>query len=238
MAAYFGTKVGARMEHVAYDYEHRSVWLINHSLKNEGQRQVLIDVIDTHGRQLSGTKVSINTTPNSAKPVSPVDTIQAIQDVAFLRLILRDPKSDMIISRNVYWVSQTTDVLDWSKSNFFTTPVTTFANYTKLQFLSAANVKASLRSEIPTLTDALTRAVIQLENKSEVPAFFIRLNAIHASEEAEIAPIYWSDNYVTLWPKEKLSVTIAFHGNPQQIIIEASGQNVERVTMKGAEIQQ
>ncbi|KAJ6022392.1 uncharacterized protein N7446_012745 [Penicillium canescens] len=217
MAAYFGTKVGARMEHVAYDYESRNIWLINHSVENEGQRQVLIDVIDTHGNKLSGTKVNITTTPHSAKPVSSVDAINTIQDVAFLRLILCDPKSDLVISRNVYWVSQTTDVLDWSKSNFFTTPVTTFANYTKLQSLPTANIKVLLRPQRSTSsTYGLTQAEVQLENESGVPAFFIRLNAIHASENAEVAPVYWSDNYITLWPKEKLRVTVAFQGNLRQ----------------------
>jgi exo-1,4-beta-D-glucosaminidase len=71
-----------------------------------------------------------------------------------------------------------------------------------------------------------------------VPAFFIRLNAIHASENAEVAPVYWSDNYITLWPKEKPRVTVAFQGNLQQTIIEISGQNTEKMTLKGADMQQ
>ncbi|KAJ5301265.1 hypothetical protein N7508_006128 [Penicillium antarcticum] len=237
MAAYFGTKVGARMEHVAYDYESRSVWLINHSLKNEGERQVLIEVIDTQGNKLSSTEANIKTTPNFAKPVTSVDAIDTIQDVAFLRLVLRDPKSNLIISRNVYWISQTRDVLDWPKSNFFTTPVTTFANYTKLQSLAAANVKPSLHPERSSFADGLTRAEVHLENESEVPALFLRLNAIYASEQAEIAPVYWSDNYITLWPKEKLCLTVAFRGNLQETIVEVSGQNVKTVTLKGADMQ-
>jgi len=36
MGAYFGTKVGTRQEHVAYDYDKQSVWLINHALQIDG----------------------------------------------------------------------------------------------------------------------------------------------------------------------------------------------------------
>lgn len=32
MGAFYGTKRGTRFEHVAYDYQTESVWLINHSL--------------------------------------------------------------------------------------------------------------------------------------------------------------------------------------------------------------
>ncbi|KAJ5771424.1 uncharacterized protein N7511_003475 [Penicillium nucicola] len=228
MAAYFGTKVGARMEHVAYDYQSQIVWLINHSTKNEGERQVVIDVIDTLGSKLLGTKVNINTAPHSAMQVSSIDVINLIQDIAFLRLVLRDPRSDLDLSRHVYWISQTTDVSDWSQSNFFTTPVIMFANYTKLQSLSAVKVKASLYPARSRFVDDLTHA--------EVPAFFLRLNAIHASEQAEI--VYWSDNYITLWPKEKLCVTVDFKGKLQHTRVEISGQSLEKVTLNGADLQQ
>jgi exo-1,4-beta-D-glucosaminidase len=53
MGAYFGTKVGNRLEHVAYDYEAKSVWLINHSLDKQGGREVSIDLIDADGKTIS-----------------------------------------------------------------------------------------------------------------------------------------------------------------------------------------
>lgn len=232
MAAYFGTKVGARMEHVAYDYESQNIWLINHSLENSGNRHIKVDLIDSNGEELSEATVESNTTPHSSKVVASLNGIKTIKDIGFLRLTLSDTKYEGFLSRNVYWLSPTTDVLDWSNSDWYTTPVTKFAKYTKLETLKPATLNGSLHSlESPT-DDGLTHAEVLLENQSAGPAVFIRLNAINALKSVEIAPLYWSDNYVTLWPKENLRLTVAFEGDIQHTVVEITGRNVEKVTLK------
>ncbi|CAP80969.1 Pc12g13420 [Penicillium rubens Wisconsin 54-1255] len=232
MAAYFGTKVGARMEHVAYDYESHKIWLINHSLEKEGNRQINVDFIDSIGKELSQATVESKTNPHSSKVVASLDGIRKAKDISFLRLTLSDPESEDVLSRNVYWLSPTMDVLDWSESDWYTTPVTKFAKYTKLETLKPATLKASLHSLESSTDDGLTHAEVVIENKSAGPAVFIRLNALDALEGAEIAPLYWSDNYVTLWPKEQLRLTVAFEGDIQHTVIEITGRNVEKVTLK------
>ncbi|KAJ5878385.1 hypothetical protein N7455_001850 [Penicillium solitum] len=232
MAAYFGTKVGARVEHVAYDYESHEIWLINHSLDKSGNRQIKVDFIDANGKELSGATVESNTNPHSSKVVASLAGIKKVKDVGFLRLTLSDSKSQAVLSRNVYWLSSTTDVLNWSKSNWYTTPVTKFTKYTKLEALKPATLKASLHSVELASDDGLTHAEVVLENQSAGPAVFIRLNAINTSENAEIAPIYWSDNYVTLWPKEQLRLTVAFEGDIKNTLIEITGRNVGKVSVK------
>ncbi|EKV06673.1 Glycosyl hydrolase, putative [Penicillium digitatum] len=232
MAAYFGTKVGARAEHVAYDYESHNIWLINHSLGNYGSRQVKVDLIDAHGKEIFVATVESNTMPHSSKLVVMLAEIKKIKDVGFLRLTLSDCKSQAIISRNVYWLSATPDVLNWSKSNWYTTPVSNHARYTKLEALKLATLKASLNSVASPTDDGLTHAKVVLENQSAGPAVFIRLKAINATENAEIAPLYWSDNYVTLWPKEQLRLDVAFEGDIQDTLIEITGRNVDKVIVK------
>lgn len=232
MAAYFGTKVGARTEHVAYDYESHEIWLINHSLDKSGNRQIMVDFIDADGKEISGATVESNTTPHSSKVVASLAGIKKVKDIGFLRLTLSDSKSQAVLSRNVYWLSPTTDVLNWPKSNWYTTPVTKFTKYTKLETLKPATLKASLHSVESPTDDGLTHAEVVLENQSVGPAVFIRLNAINTSENAEIAPLYWSDNYVTLWPKEQLRLTVAFEGDIKNTLIEITGRNVEKVTVR------
>ncbi|KAJ5467889.1 hypothetical protein N7475_005641 [Penicillium sp. IBT 31633x] len=229
MGAYFGTKVGARMEHVAYDHERQTVWLVNHSPERKGDRHIQIDLIDTEGHKLSSAKFHTSTAPLSSKSVTSLDTIDKLKDIGFLRLILTDPKTKEVLSRNVYWLSPTTDTLDWSESNWYTTPVTRFANYTKLESLSPATLKASFHELKTSQGGSLTHAEILLENQSSSPAVFIRLNAINKLEQAEVAPVYWSDNYVTLWPKERLRLTVAFEGDIQHTMVEITGRNVKNL---------
>ncbi|KAF9238189.1 CAZyme family GH2 [Penicillium roqueforti] len=211
MAAYFGTKVGAQ---------------------NSGNRHIKVDLIDSNGEELSEATVESNTTPHSSKVVASLNGIKTVKDIGFLRLTLSDTKYEGFLSRNVYWLSPTTDVLDWSNSDWYTTPVTKFAKYTKLETLKPATLNGSLHSlESPT-DDGLTHAEVLLENQSAGPAVFIRLNAINALKSVEIAPLYWSDNYVTLWPKENLRLTVAFEGDIQHTVVEITGRNVEKVTLK------
>ncbi|KAJ5152597.1 Exo-beta-D-glucosaminidase [Penicillium canariense] len=234
MGAYFGTKVGNRLEHVAYNYETERVWLINHSLEQDGDREISIDLIDTNGKEISGAKVDTSTVPNSSKEIQQVSGINKIKDVAFLRLVLRDTKANRELSRNVYWLSPKPDVLNWDESNWYYTPVTDYANYTKLETLSPARVKARVQPVKAKSKDGLTYAEVQLENTSNVPAVFLRLNAVRSSDGTEIAPVYWSDNYVTLWPNEKLRVVVSFEGDITQTVIQVSGRNVEKQALKGS----
>lgn len=233
MGAYFGTKVGNRVEHVAYDYEAESVWLINHSLAKNERREISIDLIDADGKAISRSKVTTTTVPNASKEIQRVTGIGKIKDIAFLRLILRDTKAQKDLSRNVYWLSPKTDVLNWDNSTWYSTPVTKYANYQKLETLSSADVHATVKNAKPQNKDGWTYADVQLENKSKVPAVFLRLNVISSSDGAEVAPVFWSDNYVTLWPGEKLTVSGRFEGDMKETVVELSGRNVKKQTLKG-----
>ncbi|KAJ5691792.1 Glycoside hydrolase family 2 N-terminal [Penicillium macrosclerotiorum] len=235
MGAYFGTKVGTRMEHVAYDYDTENIWLINHSSEARGQREIFVDLIQENGKKISSVKLKAYTLPTSSKQLRALSGIDKIKDIAFLRLVLRDPKVKRDLSRNVYWLSPKTDTLDWEDSNWYTTPVTDYANYTKLESLSVAKVKASIQGTKTLTKDGWVYAHIQLENKSNIPAVFLRLNVLKL-DGTEIAPVFWSDNYVTLWPKEKIRLEVGFesvNGDLKQTVIEISGRNIKKRRIKG-----
>lgn len=237
----FGTKIGTRVEHVAYDYKENALYIINHSLVNSGNRSVSVDVVDIDGNSLGQEKHRINTEPNaSRKIVDNVAGVNKTQDVAFIKLELRDDEQDQtLISRNVYWVSRKLDVLDWDSSTWYHTPVSEYSDLTALNDLDLAFVELSVE-----LTEAggdnedgdwdASNARIILENKSDVPAFFLRLNALDSGSESgggEIAPIFWSDNYVTLFPRETLELSVEYPGIScnESVVVEVTGFNVEKV---------
>ncbi|KAL1956109.1 hypothetical protein VTO42DRAFT_7628 [Malbranchea cinnamomea] len=223
IATYFGTKVGTRTEHVAYDYQHRTLYLINHSLERKGPRTISVDLIDLEGNPLSSVEINANTSPNSSKHVGRIAGTDEISDVAFLRLILRDDESGVVLSRTVHWLSSKVDVLDWDNSTWYYTPVIDPVNFTALDNLAPASVKASIKLGE---AGAEFEVKVVLENESDVPAFFLRLTALHGEEE--IAPVYWSDNYVTLWPKETLELVVNLGENRcGDLAIEITGYNVE-----------
>jgi exo-1,4-beta-D-glucosaminidase len=214
---FFGTKVGARFEHVLYNYVDKDVWLINHSLDREGARTVDVDVIDLSGKQLAQKTFEVETKPNVASKVGDVPGLDEAEGVVFLRLVLRDGQGESL-SRNVYWVAKTVDTLDWEESTWYHTPVTEFADYTALFEMDEASVKAT------TIEAGEGAYTVTLENESELPAFFIRLNLVDANGD-DVVPVTWSDNYVTLWPQEKIELKVhGWDGSGAKVAID--GGNV------------
>lgn len=225
--SYFGAKVGARPEHVAYDYVQRAIYVINKSLDRRGQRAVEAQFMSLDGRVLSTSRATEETEPNRSKRLPTTMAAVPSQDgVILLRLLLSDD-ANTTLSRNVYWLSRTTDSLDWANSTWYHTPVTGFADFTALNTMQSANVSVSVS---PSAAKGARK--VTLENKSTVPAVFVRLNVID-ERGADVTPIFWSDNYVTLWPGEKMDLDMAEgSGGSRGRAIEISGKNVAAATMR------
>jgi len=223
--SYFGTKVGARQEHVAYDYLKKSVYLINHSIDKKGSRGITVDVIDKNGKTLYQTTKTVDTEPNTSRNVLDLSApLKSITDVVFLRLTLKEGREKGgTLSRNVYWLSKDLDTLDWENSDWFFTPVTRYADYKSLNKLESAKISVSARTAKSKPGEKGNSSVVTLENRSSVPAFFVKLNLVDKAGN-DVLPVFWSDNYVTLFPHEKLELEVQGKG---AAAIQVSGKNVE-----------
>lgn len=220
--SYFGSKVGGRAEHVVYNYHDKDIWLVNHSLDRKGARSVEVEVLDLAGGSVASKTFDVETTPNAAARVEAVPGLDEAKGVVFVRLVLRDGDGSAL-SRNVYWVAPTVDELDWANSNWYTTPVTEYADYTSLFDMEEATVKASATAvKGSSRTGGVHK--VTLENESEVPAFFIRLNLVD-DQGKDVNPVTWSDNYVTLWPGEKMELTVSGWGDAGAEV-QIDGSNV------------
>lgn len=116
--SYFGAKTGSRPEHIAYDYAHKRVFIINHTRDRQGPRTVELEIIDLNGKQIWNKTASFITNPNSSKSVFKVKKLKKAKDMVLIRLILKDTASNETLSRNVYWLSKQTDKLKWRKSTW------------------------------------------------------------------------------------------------------------------------
>ena len=219
--SYFGTKVGSRTEHVAYGYDDKSVYLINHSLTQKGHRMVDIELMDIGGKVLAKKTVAAQTVPNTSKAIATVPGLNKIKDVAFLRLLLKD-SNGVVLSRNIYWLSSSPDVLEWNRSTWFYTPCKSFADFTALSKLKTASISAS--------TTGRSTLTVTLQNYADVPAFFIRLNLVDLNGN-DVVPVLWTDNYVTLWPHEKLELQVTSTGGAPASL-QVSGSNIGPLEIK------
>ncbi|KAF4506630.1 hypothetical protein G6O67_006695 [Ophiocordyceps sinensis] len=219
-ASYFGTKTGCRVEHVAYDYLDQTVWLINHSLDGRGERSIAAELMDLQGNVLSTQSFHAHTRANTAARAGNMSGMGSIRNVGLLRLLLSDEQG-ATLSRNVYWLAKSVDRLSWNESTWRHTPVSEFADLTALASMRTATI--SIRRRCLTQESQL----LELENLSRTPAFFIRLNLVD-KEGADVNPVRWSDNYVTLWPREKLQLEAVFtNAESGATKVVVSGGNVD-----------
>ncbi|KXX74145.1 Exo-beta-D-glucosaminidase [Madurella mycetomatis] len=225
--SYFGAKVGSRIEHAAYDYVNRALYLINRSLDRHGKRRLEIQAMGADGRVVHEETVEAETSPNTSGKIAELgDFMRSVNGVVFLRLLLTD-EAGTVLSRNVYWLSGEVDELDWESSEWYVTPVTRYVDYTAFNEMAPANVT------VDAVGAEGASVAVTLENKSDVPAFFVSLNLVDGVGE-DVLALTWDDNYVTLWPGEKMTLRAKAVGDGKWApdAVQVIGKNVGRKEVK------
>ncbi|MET0237245.1 MAG: sugar-binding domain-containing protein [Kibdelosporangium sp.] len=179
--SYFGAKKATRPLHVQYSYDDRSVVLANTGL-SAADLTVRATAFALDGRVLSDQSTPATADPNTSRRVL---RVPAASETYLLRLLVQD-STGREIDRNVYWLSTSDDVLDFGKSTWWHTPATGYADFTALQNLPKATVTTTIRG-----------SEVVLHNNSGTVALAVR---------ADLPGAQWSDNYVTLWPGETLTL--------------------------------
>jgi exo-1,4-beta-D-glucosaminidase len=112
-----------------------------------------------------------------------------------------------------------------------------FGNLTALQTLAPATVTAKATSVVNGSTGTTT---VTLTNTSTTPtvAFFLRADVRYGNAagvpnagDNEILPITWSDNDVTIWPGESVTLTGTYNATTLQAdgyvpVVSVYGSNV------------
>ena len=224
--AYFGAKKGNEPVHIQYSYGTRAIVLVNHTLTDQHGLQATIRVRNLDGsvrynKHLTG----IDLAGNHTLRLLTLPTPSGLSPTYFVELSL-DSTADQPVSRNVYWLSTRPDVLDWAHSNWYLTPVTQYADLTALQALPTATneLHATLRHEG---SENVVTVTLKVPASSKAVALFQHLAIRQATHGDLVLPILWSDNDVTLWPRESLTLTARYAAQGTAApVIEVSGWNV------------
>jgi exo-1,4-beta-D-glucosaminidase len=121
---------------------------------------------------------------------------------------LRLQRGDSTVSSNLYWLSTRPDVLNADSTTWYVTPVKSYADFTALAQLPPAQVRSSMQS---TRQGSANVSHVTVTNTSNHLAFFIRLQIKAGPKGAEVLPVTWSDNYVSLLPGETRRLTARYN---------------------------
>jgi exo-1,4-beta-D-glucosaminidase len=229
--AYFGAKIANEPVHIQYSYDTRAIMAVNHTLTNEHGLRASIRVRNLEGsvafeKRLQGIELAGNATRQLTTLPAPA----ALSSVYFIELELASADGKPI-SRNVYWLSTQTDELDWANSNWYLTPVTRYADLTPLQSLptATADVRATMRHEGG---EDIASVTLTVPPSFKAVALFQHVSIKGPAGGELMLPILWSDNDVTLWPGESLTLTARF-ATPGAAtpVVEVSGWNVPTISV-------
>jgi len=223
---YFGAKRAMEPLHPVYGYDDHSIWVVSSQYEDAKGLKLTAKLINLDASEKYFQQLTVNAPADSTSKVLTLPAVEGLSPTYFLVLRLED-SAGKVAGSNFYWLSTRPETIDWEKSNWYTTPTASYADYTALAQLPRVKVKVSGRTE--RLGEyAITH--VSLENPSKSLAFFIRLKVEKGNGGEEILPVLWQDNYISLLPGEKRELTATYRASElgaAEPAVKVSGWNVE-----------
>jgi exo-1,4-beta-D-glucosaminidase len=151
----------------------------------------------------------------------------------FLRLQMKDA-AGKLIDDNLYWLSTQPDQLDNAHATWYYTPETQYADLTGLNSLPQVKLAAAYSLEHHDRNESVR---VHLRNPSKSVAFMVHLRVAHGARGQDIAPVFWEDNYVSIFPGEERTINGSFVARDldgAEPVIEIDGWNVAPETLRPA----
>ena len=213
---YFGTRKANEPLHVLYRYDDGKVAVVNSTLEAQDGMAVRARMFDLSGKELFDQQANADM---PADAVVAAFRVPAQPATSFLYLELNDAHG-RTLSQNFYWIPAKLAQMDWPKTTYVTTPAIHYADMRDLSQLPPASVQWSVHEGKEP-----GEVVVDLKNSGKTVAFFLHVRAVKAGTEEEIAPVFWSDNFVSLPPQG--SRVLIVKSLPGSAEFKLSGWNVE-----------
>ncbi len=220
---FFGAQKGCEPLHVMYSYDDRSIVVTN-------QFPHRFDGLVVRARIHDGGRAHIDEKVASGLAVPADGTVVAMtlppleREVTFVDLRL-ETADRRLISSNFYWLPRVPDVIDHANSSWMHTPTAEHADLTALRRLPPTELVVAA-----TRDDGVR---VELENPTDRLAFFVQLRLADASG-ADILPVVWTDNYISLLPGDARTLNAVAPGGselPHEVRVEVTGLNVATVSV-------
>jgi exo-1,4-beta-D-glucosaminidase len=226
---YFGTKKACEPVHIQYSAPNDSIVVVNSSYRSYSGIRAKVRILNLDLTEKFSREASLDAEPDSTSTLFALPKIEGLSRTYFLKLDL-DDSAGHALSRNFYWLSSKPDVLDWDKSTWYYTPISSYADFTALSSLPRVRLGVSAVSGTEGQNE-LTR--VTLKNPRSSLAFFVHLQVRKGKDGEDVHPILWQDNYVSLLPGETREITAAYAASDlggAKPVVRVDGWNVEMTT--------
>jgi exo-1,4-beta-D-glucosaminidase len=223
---YFGTKKACEPIHVSYSYDDNSIAVINSTYEPVKGLKVTARVLNFDLTEKFSKSATVDLDSDGVvRPITLPKDIDGLSETYFVRLDATDA-SGKEVSNNFYWLSKKPDTFDTTKSTFFDSQITGWGDLTSLNSLEQVKPEVHASAE---RKGSKVIVHVGLQNASKSLAFMTHLAIAKGKGGDDVAPILWSDNYVSMLPKETRELTGTFDASELEgkaPFLEVDGWNI------------
>jgi exo-1,4-beta-D-glucosaminidase len=223
---YFGAKIAMQPLHPMYSPTDQTIWVVSSQYIDAPGLRLETKIYNLDMTQKFSRTTTLDAGADSTQRLFALPKLQGLSSVYFLKLVLSDRRGK-VVGSNFYWLSTSPDTIDWSKSNWYTTPSSASADYTALAHLPKVHLEI-----VETTQQAGQRTVthVTIRNPSNALAFGIRLKLDKGPHGDEVLPAVWEDNYISLLPHERRDIAVTYATGSLGVakpVVEATGWNTD-----------
>lgn len=210
-ACLYGLREGAKPIHVMFDPVHRKVIVANNTFKATGKLTVQVRCYDITGKMTMASETGIEVRADQVATVA--DIHRAIDSLSrnagsLLSLSLVDMNAK-VLDENIYWLPD-------SRGNF-----------------SGLGHMPKATPEVTAVNKGSGRIEVDLFNPGSGWAFFNRVSVIDDETRERILPVFCNNNYISVPPGERRSVTLEFTPDVDDVpAVMIEGWNVDTKIIK------
>lgn len=201
--AFYGTRKACAPLTPIYNYKDKDIYINNSHLESFTDLVLSIKIYSTDSEVLFSEEQPFSIEKNRSQKVFEFPELDLPSTTYFLDLRIKDGSSEEL-ANNFYWLSTKQDVPDFSATTWVHTPTSEFADLTGINNLEHPELTMNTDKEVKG------NQIIfhcHLENKGDKIAFFNELIAKNNETGEVILPVFWDDNYISLLPGEKRTIS-------------------------------
>jgi exo-1,4-beta-D-glucosaminidase len=224
--AFYGARKAGQQVNIVYHYGDKKLYLVNNGIAPLTNLQAEIRAMTSHSQEIYHNNLTVDIDANAVKQLDDLSNMNAPGSLYFIDLKIKDGQGKLL-GDNFYWLSTSEDVLDYSRHEWFVTPMKSFADLTELNQLPAASVTASHTIDTNGNKTLIT---VKLDNSSDNLAFGIELRIEKGASEQSVVPVFWDDNYISLLPHEGKTISARFFTTDLQgekPLLKVNGWNIK-----------
>ncbi len=205
--AFFGTKKACEPLHIQYSYDDHSIWIINNGPKDYPDLRASVKVYNFDLTKKLSKNLAVKIRKESRKKIFILPGISGLSEVYFLRLDIK--KSRVIESRQLYWLTTNKDIFT-GRDLWYQSPLRTHADMSLMRKMPSTRIKVSSNLKKVGCDHHIN---ITIANPGDYLAFFIWVKLYNKKTNEIIAPVFWSDNCISLFPGESIKINGVIPGD-------------------------